>query len=208
MPKGRQANPSTTQDGAWFSHIGSPNISPESLTATMQKQILNQEAARQIDKRLPQMYKVREKKPVNTFPFSVHDNRHCLLNAGEYLDSGLGLRKFQQEVCQHHSKEYFLGREEPIPSDTSHSSVYQTSFVQYPTTEQPLRGRFPKSHVDRGIALKPTTENECLWFSKGYACPNNSAPLKSDRNSKSKQHSPAERMTGIKEDSKENSNLG
>nr|XP_020647193.1 testis-expressed protein 36 isoform X2 [Pogona vitticeps] len=216
-----------------FSHIGNPHINPESLTATMQKQILNKEAAHQIEKRLPQMYKEREKfiisscacgygnclavgtnaenqkKPVNTFPFSVHDNRHCLLNEGEYLDSGLGLRKFQQELCQHHSQDYFLEAQEPFPSDTSHHSIYQTSFVQYPHTERSPWGRFPKSHVDRCVSLKRTAENECLWFSKCYATPNNLAPSKSNRNfhSKSKQLLPAEEVMGVKEDSKENSSL-
>ncbi|XP_061490352.1 testis-expressed protein 36 [Rhineura floridana] len=87
MPKGRRANPSTARDGIWFAQSGKLQIFPESLTATMQKQILNTEATHQIDNRLPQMYKIREKKPANTFPFSVHDNRHCLLNVGEYLDS-------------------------------------------------------------------------------------------------------------------------
>lgn len=111
-------------------------------------------------------------------------------------------------MCQHHSQDYFFGDKESIPSGTSHHTIYQTSFVQYPSTEQPLWGRFPKSHIDRSIALKPTTENECLWFSKCYACPS-LASSKSDRNSRSESEQclPAEQVTGVKEDSKENSSL-
>ncbi|XP_062832132.1 testis-expressed protein 36 isoform X3 [Anolis carolinensis] len=95
MPKGKRANPSTALDGIWFAHHGNLPLYPETLTAAMQKQILNPEATHQIDTRLPLMYKVREKKPGSTFPFSIHDNRHCLINVGEYLDSG---RK-KQPVC-------------------------------------------------------------------------------------------------------------
>ncbi|KAF7239218.1 Testis-expressed protein 36 [Varanus komodoensis] len=166
MPKGRRANPSTARDGVWFKQCGNLQIYPESLTASMQKQILNVEAIHQVNNRLPLMYKVREKKPVNTFPFSVHDNRHCLLNVGEYLDSGLGLKKFQQDKYHNISQNYFFLAHEPIPSSTSHHSIYQTSFVQYPNTEKPFLGRFPKSHINRSFALNSAPKNECLWFSK------------------------------------------
>ncbi|XP_053168853.1 testis-expressed protein 36 isoform X2 [Hemicordylus capensis] len=183
MPKGRRANPSTARDGAWFTQCEKLQIYPESLTATMQKQILNPEATRQVDSRLPLMYKLREKKPVNTFPFSIHDNRHCLLNVGEYLDSGLGLRKFQREKCQHYSQNILFLAHEPFPSSTSNRTIYQTSFVQYPNTEQPFLGRFPRSHIERSIALTPADKNDCMWFSKFYASPNHLVPGEPDRSS-------------------------
>ncbi|XP_077203976.1 testis-expressed protein 36 [Paroedura picta] len=176
MPKGRRANPSAARDGAWFQHSRPLQIYPESLTASVQKQILNLETVHQIENRLPLMYKLREKKPVNTFPFSIHDNRHCLLNVGEYLDSGLGLRKFQRETCQHYAQNFSLLAHEPVLSSTSYRSMYQTSFVPYPNTEQPFRGRFPKSHVERSNALNPVYKNDCLWFSKSYSSPNNLVP--------------------------------
>ncbi|XP_067322367.1 testis-expressed protein 36 [Anolis sagrei] len=182
MPKGKRANPSTSRDGIWFAHHGNVPIYPETLTAAMQKQILNPEATHQIDTRLPVMYKVREKKPVSTFPFSIHDNRHCLLGVGEYLDSGLGLRKFKQEVNQHHSKNYLLGAPQPIASSTGHRTTYQTSFVQYPSTKPPLVGRFPRSHVARSNVWKSKAEKECMWFAKGYADSDN---LLSDMSEKS-----------------------
>ncbi|XP_060097423.1 testis-expressed protein 36 [Heteronotia binoei] len=166
MPKGRRANPSTARDGAWFQHSRPLQIYPESLTASMQKQILNLETVHQIENRLPLMYKLREKKPVNTFPFSVHDNRHCLLNVGEYLDSGLGLRKFQQETCQHYSQNFSFLAHEPILSNTSYCTMYQTSFVPYPNTEKPFPGRFPKSHIERFNALNPVSKKDSIWFSE------------------------------------------
>ncbi|XP_066477538.1 testis-expressed protein 36 [Tiliqua scincoides] len=207
MPKGRRANPSTARDGAWFSQNRKQQLYPESLTATMQKQILNTDAVCQIDNRLPLMYKLREKfvslsyacgyenclaywtnvkhwnKPVNTFPFSVHDNRHCLMNVGEYLDSGLGLRKFQQEMCQHYSQNILFLAHEPLPSSTGIRSIYQTSFIQYPNAENSLLARFPKNHVKRSIALKPADKNECMWFSKFYASHHNVVPVEPDRSS-------------------------
>ncbi|XP_048362841.1 testis-expressed protein 36 [Sphaerodactylus townsendi] len=171
MPKGRRANPSTARDGAWFQHSTPPQIYPESLTASEQKQILNLETVRQIENRLPLIYKLREKKPVNTFPFSVHDNRDCLLNVGEYLDSGQGRRKFKRETCQHYVQDSFLIHE-PILSSTSYRTVYETSFVPYPNTEQPFPGRFPKSHIERAKALNPASKNDCVWFSECRTSPN------------------------------------
>ncbi|XP_062989335.1 testis-expressed protein 36 [Elgaria multicarinata webbii] len=235
MPKGRRANPSTARDGAWFAQSEKLQIYPESLTATMQKQILNAEATHQIDNRLPLMYKVREKavhdldqclnavvgwmranklkldpdytealwKPVNTFPFSIHDNRHCLLNVGEYLDSGLGLKKFQQDKCQHKSQNYFFLAHEPIPSSTSDRTIYQTSFIQYPNIEKPFLGRFPKSHVNRSFALNSAPKNECLWFSKCHL-----APVKPDRSFFSEPEqllTAAEQVIECKEDTKAHS---
>ncbi|KAH0623662.1 hypothetical protein JD844_006675 [Phrynosoma platyrhinos] len=205
MPKGRRANPSTARDGIWFAQHENRQLYPESLTATMQKQIFNPEATRQIDNRLPLMYKVREKKPVNTFPFSVHDNRHCLLNVGEYLDSGLGLRKFQQETCQHYSRNYFFLAHEPTTSGTSHRTIYQTSFIKHSNIKPPLLGRFPRSHVDRSIALKSEDEKECMWFAKCYTDSNNLPSVKAEKSSVSgpEQPLPAEQVTECKEISKE-----
>uniref|UniRef100_A0A452I8S8 Domain of unknown function with conserved HDNR motif domain-containing protein n=1 Tax=Gopherus agassizii TaxID=38772 RepID=A0A452I8S8_9SAUR len=87
MPKGRLANPSTERDGAWFPHLGIFHSQPESVTDCMLKQVQNPEEVQYIEKRLPLVYKIREQKAVkNHFPFSTHDNRHCLQNVGEYFD--------------------------------------------------------------------------------------------------------------------------
>ncbi|KAM3834476.1 testis-expressed protein 36 [Vipera latastei] len=175
MPKGRRANPSTTRDGIWFKQCGNLQIFPESLTATMQKQIFSIDANYQTGKNVPMMYKEREKKPVNTFPFSIHDNKHCLLTMGEYLDSGLGVRKFQ-EKCQHYSQNYYFLAQEQIPSSNAYDSVYQSSFVQYPDIKHSILGRFPKSHIDKCIALHTAPQNDYMWFSKCYTGSNHIAP--------------------------------
>ncbi|KFO85242.1 Testis-expressed sequence 36 protein, partial [Buceros rhinoceros silvestris] len=59
----------------------------ESETSSALKQVQDSGAARYIEDRLPRAYRTREQRAVNNnFPFSSHDNRHCLQNAGEYFD--------------------------------------------------------------------------------------------------------------------------
>uniref|UniRef100_A0A8B9QWH3 Testis expressed 36 n=1 Tax=Apteryx owenii TaxID=8824 RepID=A0A8B9QWH3_APTOW len=87
MPKGRSANPCTERDGAWFAHMGLCQSHPESTTGSALKQVQNAEEVEYIEERLPPGYRAREQKAVNNnFPFSSHDNRHCLQNVGEYFD--------------------------------------------------------------------------------------------------------------------------
>uniref|UniRef100_A0A674K365 Testis expressed 36 n=1 Tax=Terrapene triunguis TaxID=2587831 RepID=A0A674K365_9SAUR len=70
-----------------FPHLGIFHSQPESITDCMLKQVQNPEEVQYIEKRLPLVYKIREQKAVkNHFPFSTHDNRHCLQNVGEYFD--------------------------------------------------------------------------------------------------------------------------
>ncbi|NXX80984.1 TEX36 protein, partial [Urocolius indicus] len=52
----------------------------------------------------------------NSFPFSSHDNRHCLQNVGEYFDFGMGLRKVEPERQQQNSQNFFLWAHESVPS--------------------------------------------------------------------------------------------
>uniref|UniRef100_A0A7M4FX90 Testis expressed 36 n=1 Tax=Crocodylus porosus TaxID=8502 RepID=A0A7M4FX90_CROPO len=55
--------------------------------------VQNPEEAESIEKKLPVAYKIREQQAVNNFPFSSHDNKHCLQNGGEYFDfvtAGMG----------------------------------------------------------------------------------------------------------------------
>uniref|UniRef100_A0A8C4J7L8 Testis expressed 36 n=1 Tax=Dromaius novaehollandiae TaxID=8790 RepID=A0A8C4J7L8_DRONO len=87
MPKGRSANPRAEHDGAWFAHIGLCQSQPESTTGSALKQVQSVGEAQYIAQRLPPGYRAREQKAVNNnFPFSSHDNRHCLQNVGEYFD--------------------------------------------------------------------------------------------------------------------------
>ncbi|XP_065750867.1 testis-expressed protein 36 [Phocoena phocoena] len=88
MPKGRRFNPPLDKDGRWFPHIGLMQKTPESITRTMLKESSSPRLSRQVEEKLPAIYKVREKQAVNNnFPFSVHDNRHSCQNSGFYLDS-------------------------------------------------------------------------------------------------------------------------
>ncbi|XP_070608599.1 testis-expressed protein 36 isoform X1 [Erythrolamprus reginae] len=156
----------------------------------MQKQIFNIDANCQTAKNVPQVYKEREKKPVNTFPFSIHDNRRCLLTKGEYLDSGLGVRKFQDKR-QHYSQNYYFLAHEQIPSSNAYHSVYQTSYVQYPDIKDSILGRFPKNHIDKCIALH-SAPNDNMWFSKFYNGANHIAPTEATKSSEAENLSTAQ----------------
>ncbi|EPY78210.1 hypothetical protein CB1_001111027 [Camelus ferus] len=88
MAKGRRFNPPLDKDGRWFPHIGLVQKTPESITCTMLKEPQSPRLSRQVEGKLPPIYKVREKQAVsNNFPFSVHDNRHSFQNSGYYFDS-------------------------------------------------------------------------------------------------------------------------
>ncbi|XP_069423532.1 testis-expressed protein 36 [Ovis canadensis] len=88
MVKGRRFNPPLDKDGRWFPHIGLTQKMPESITSTMLKESHSPRLSRQVEEKLPPIYKLREKQAVNNnFPFSAHDNRHSFQDSGFYLDS-------------------------------------------------------------------------------------------------------------------------
>ncbi|XP_048959295.1 testis-expressed protein 36 isoform X5 [Canis lupus dingo] len=94
MAKGRRFNPALDKDGRWrvlvfqFPQIGLTQKTPESSTSAVLKEPHRPHLSRQVEERLPPIYKVREKQAVNNnFPFSVHDNRHSFQSSGCYLDS-------------------------------------------------------------------------------------------------------------------------
>uniref|UniRef100_A0A8C4M5P3 Domain of unknown function with conserved HDNR motif domain-containing protein n=1 Tax=Equus asinus asinus TaxID=83772 RepID=A0A8C4M5P3_EQUAS len=88
MAKGRRFNPPLDKDGRWFPHIGLTQKTPESITKAMLKEPHSPRLSRQVEGKLPPIYKVREQQAVNNnFPFSVHDNRHSFQDSGYYLDS-------------------------------------------------------------------------------------------------------------------------
>uniref|UniRef100_A0A8C0BRF2 Domain of unknown function with conserved HDNR motif domain-containing protein n=1 Tax=Buteo japonicus TaxID=224669 RepID=A0A8C0BRF2_9AVES len=87
MSRGRCSHPSEQRTGAWFAHVGVCQDKPESTTTSALKQVQNSGAAQYVEDRLPLAYRTREQRAVNNnFPFSSHDNRHCLQNVGEYFD--------------------------------------------------------------------------------------------------------------------------
>ncbi|XP_013964300.1 testis-expressed protein 36 isoform X7 [Canis lupus familiaris] len=115
MAKGRRFNPALDKDGRWrvlvfqFPQIGLTQKTPESSTSAVLKEPHRPHLSRQVEERLPPIYKVREKQAVNNnFPFSVHDNRHSFQSSGCYLDSGLGRRKISPEKRQHVSRNFNL----------------------------------------------------------------------------------------------------
>ncbi|KAM8911749.1 testis-expressed protein 36 isoform 3-T3 [Lycaon pictus] len=88
MAKGRRFNPALDKDGRWFPQIGLTQKTPESSTSAVLKEPHRPHLSRQVEEKLPPIYKVREKQAVNNnFPFSVHDNRHSFQSSGCYLDS-------------------------------------------------------------------------------------------------------------------------
>ncbi|EDM11749.1 hypothetical gene supported by BC079265 [Rattus norvegicus] len=153
MAKGRRFNPSLNKDGRWFTHIGVIEKIPESITSTSLKEIHCPYLSEQVEKRLPPIYKIREKQAANkNFPFSVHDNRHCFENSGYYFDSGLGRRKCTPDQKQHISRNFNLWACDYIPSNLDGFSNNQTSYVHKKAVVVSSFRRFPRCYDERWIA--------------------------------------------------------
>ncbi|XP_009985639.1 PREDICTED: testis-expressed sequence 36 protein [Tauraco erythrolophus] len=161
MPKGRWSQPSEQRAGAWFAHVGVCQSQPESTTRSALKWIQNPGAAQYVDDRLPLAYRIREQRAVNNnFPFSSHDNRHCLQNVGEYFDSGMGRRKVKPESRQQNSQNFLQWAHESVPSGEDGLTIYQTSFVKDQNTESPFCRRYPKHHSEKWCTDKPVPEEK------------------------------------------------
>ncbi|KAM9052912.1 testis-expressed protein 36 [Megaptera novaeangliae] len=147
MAKGRRFNPPLDKDGRWFPHIGLMQKTPESITRTMLKESNSPRLSRQVEEKLPPIYKVREKQAVNNnFPFSVHDNRHSFQNSGFYLDSGLGCKKISPEKRQHISTNFNLWACDYVPSCLDGFSNNQISYVCQEAVVVPIFRRFPRHY--------------------------------------------------------------
>lgn len=81
---------------------------------------------------------------------------------------------------------------EQIPSSNAYHSVYQTSFVQYPDIKHSILGRFPKSHIDKSIALHSASKNDYMWFSKFYNGSDHIVPTEATESSEPENLSTAE----------------
>uniref|UniRef100_A0A8C8R4K0 Testis expressed 36 n=1 Tax=Pelusios castaneus TaxID=367368 RepID=A0A8C8R4K0_9SAUR len=144
-----------------FPHLGIFQSQSESITDSMLKQGQNPEEVQYIEKRLPLVFKIREQKAVkNDFPFSAHDNRHCLENVGEYFDFGLGRKKVEPERRQQNSQNFCLWAHEYIPRSHGGFTIYKTSFMGDQDTERPFCRRYPKQHLERCYIYKSILENE------------------------------------------------
>ncbi|EPQ16804.1 hypothetical protein D623_10011600 [Myotis brandtii] len=132
-----------------FPHIGVTQKTPESLTSVMLKEPHNPRFSRQIEEKLPPIYKAREKQAThNNFPFSVHDNRHSLRSSGFYVDSGLGRRKVAPEKRQHVSRNFNLWACDFVPSYLDGFSNNQISYVCPEAVVVPLFRRFPRQYSE------------------------------------------------------------
>uniref|UniRef100_A0A8C3IZ11 Domain of unknown function with conserved HDNR motif domain-containing protein n=1 Tax=Chrysemys picta bellii TaxID=8478 RepID=A0A8C3IZ11_CHRPI len=96
----------------------------------------------------------------NHFPFSTHDNRHCLQNVGEYFDFSLGRKKVEPERRQQNSQNFCLWAHEYIPNSHDGFTIYQTSFIGDQDTKRPFCRRYPKQHLERCYIYKSIPENE------------------------------------------------
>ncbi|XFF91886.1 hypothetical protein AB1E18_018105 [Capra hircus] len=147
MVKGRRFNPPLDKDGRWFPHIGLTQKMPESITSTMLKESHSPRLSRQVEEKLPPIYKLREKQAVNNnFPFSAHDNRHSFQDSGFYFDSGLGRKKISPEKRQHVSRNFNLWACDYVPSCLDGFSNNQISYVYKEAVVVPIFRRFPRHH--------------------------------------------------------------
>ncbi|XP_027661336.2 testis-expressed protein 36 [Falco cherrug] len=154
-------SPAYPQPYFTFSHSGACQSQPESPTSSALKQVQDSEAAQGTEDRLPLAYRAQEQRAVNkNFPFSSHDNRHCLQNVGEYFDLGMGRRKVEPERQQQNSQNFFLWAHDSVPSSEDGLTIYQTSFVKDQNTKSPFCRRYPKHHSEKCGTHKPLPENE------------------------------------------------
>uniref|UniRef100_A0A8C2SMI3 Testis expressed 36 n=1 Tax=Coturnix japonica TaxID=93934 RepID=A0A8C2SMI3_COTJA len=158
MPKGRWPNRNTEPAGGWFAHVGECQGQLESTTHSAQRQGQDLQAAQSAEDHLPPTFRAREQSAVNNnFPFSSHDNRHCLQNVGEYFDFGLGRRKVEPERRQQNSQNFFQWASESIKRNGDSLTIYQTSFMK--DTACSLGSS--QSTSQKNLALtKPVPQNE------------------------------------------------
>ncbi|XP_005063420.3 testis-expressed protein 36 isoform X1 [Mesocricetus auratus] len=155
MAKGRQFNPPLDKVGRWFPHVGLVQKTPESVTSTTLKEIRCPYLSQQLERKLPPIYKVREKLAANKcFPFSVHDNRYSFENSGYYFDSGLGRKKISPDKRQHLSRNFNLWACDYIPSQCDGLSNNQTSYVHKEAAVISTFRRFPRCYEERWSAFK------------------------------------------------------
>ncbi|XP_006188803.1 testis-expressed protein 36 isoform X2 [Camelus ferus] len=167
MAKGRRFNPPLDKDGRWFPHIGLVQKTPESITCTMLKEPQSPRLSRQVEGKLPPIYKVREKQAVsNNFPFSVHDNRHSFQNSGYYFDSGLGRKKVSPEKRQHISRNFNLWACDYVPSCLDGFSNNQISYVYREAVVVPIFRRFPRRYNEIWNTFKFIPQQSYMEFLK------------------------------------------
>uniref|UniRef100_A0A8D2AIN7 Testis expressed 36 n=1 Tax=Sciurus vulgaris TaxID=55149 RepID=A0A8D2AIN7_SCIVU len=147
MPKGRRFNPPLDKDGTWFPHVGLTQKTPESITSATLKEPHYPHSSGRVEGKLPPIYKVREEQAAkNSFPFSVHDNRHSFENSGYYLDSGFGRKKIPPDKRQHVSRNFNLWACDYVPSCLDGFSNNRISYVYQEAMTIPNFRRFPRRY--------------------------------------------------------------
>ncbi|XP_062491227.1 testis-expressed protein 36 isoform X1 [Pezoporus occidentalis] len=160
MHRDRRVHPSAQRTLNWFAYIGVDQNQAEPTTSSAQNQVQNK-AAPYIEEKLPLAFKAQEQTALkNNFPFSFHDNKHCLRNVGEYFDFGLGRRKVEPERRQQNSQNFLQWAHKPVPSKEDGLTIYQTSFMKDKSSESPIYRRYPKQHTEKQCTEKPILEKE------------------------------------------------
>ncbi|XP_057634705.1 testis-expressed protein 36 [Chionomys nivalis] len=155
MTKGRRFNPPLDKVGRWFPQIGLVQKTPESTTSATLKEIHCPYLSQQVERKLPPIYKIREKQAANkSFPFSVHDNRYSFENSGYYFDYGLGRKKTSPEKRQHISRNFNLWACDFIPSHFDGLSNNRTSYVHKEAMVISTFRRFPRCYDEKWSAFK------------------------------------------------------
>ncbi|XP_053439502.1 testis-expressed protein 36 [Nycticebus coucang] len=162
MAKGRRFNPPLDKDGRWFPHIGLMQRTPESITTAMLKEPQCPQMSRQVEEKLPPIYRIREKQAVNNnFPFSVHDNRHSFENTVYYFDSGLGHKKVSPDRRQHLSRNFNLWACDYVPSYVDSFSNNQISYMYKEAVVVPSFRRFPRHYNEIWRSFKFIPGQKC-----------------------------------------------
>ncbi|KAM4852576.1 testis-expressed protein 36 isoform 1-T2 [Thomomys bottae] len=155
MAKGRCFKPALDKDGRWFLPIGLAQKTPESITSAMLKESHSPRLIGQLEGKLPPIFKVREKQAANnSFPFSVHDNRHSFENTGYYFDSGLGRKKIPIDKRQQVSRNFNLWACDCIPSCMDGFPKKQITDVHEEAVVISSFRRFPRCYSERWSAFK------------------------------------------------------
>ncbi|XP_042557291.1 testis-expressed protein 36 [Dipodomys spectabilis] len=165
------AEPGSNQACAFFPpqfpHIGLTQKTPESITSGMLKEPHCPHLIGQLESKLPPIFKIREKQAVNnSFPFSMHDNRHSFENTGYYFDTGLGRKKISADKGQHVSRNFNLWACDYIPSCLDGFPNKPIPGVGTEAVVISSFRRFPRCYSEGWNALKFIPETSCAELLK------------------------------------------
>uniref|UniRef100_A0A9L0IBS9 Testis expressed 36 n=1 Tax=Equus asinus TaxID=9793 RepID=A0A9L0IBS9_EQUAS len=138
-----------------FPHIGLTQKTPESITKAMLKEPHSPRLSRQVEGKLPPIYKVREQVSPGRWP------PHTLQGG-----CGLGRRKISPEKRQHVSRNFNLWACDYVPSCLDGFSNNQISYVYQEAMVVPIFRRFPRHYNEIWSAFKFIPERSYTEFLK------------------------------------------